>query len=76
MDGFLARSLSLFFLIWVALALVVMSIFWRLDFIEQGFGVSPDDGNGLIEALAVLVVSILIVAFALRIRKAKTRQGN
>jgi uncharacterized membrane protein len=76
MDRFLARSLSLFFLIWVALALVVMSIFWRLDFIEQHFGVSPDDGNGLIEALAVLVVCIMIVALALRMRTAKTRHGK
>jgi hypothetical protein len=68
--------MSLLFLCWVALALVVVSVFWRLDLIEQYFGVSPDNGDGSIEALSVLVVCILIVALALRIRTAKTRRGK
>jgi hypothetical protein len=76
MDRFLALCMSLHFLGWVALALVVMSVFWRLDFIEQYFGVSPDNGDGSIEALSVLVVCILIVALALRIRTSKTRHGK
>jgi hypothetical protein len=68
--------MSFLFLGGVALALVVMSVFWRLDIIERYFGVSPDNGDGSIEALSVLVVCILIVAFALRIRTAKTRHGK
>jgi hypothetical protein len=68
--------MSLLFLCWVALALVVVSVFWRLDLIERYFGVSPDNGDGSIEALSVLVVCILIVALALRIRTAKTRHGK
>ena len=76
MDRFLALCMSFHFLCWVALALVVTSVFWRLDFIEQYFGVSPDNGSGSIEALSVLVVCIFIVALALRIRTAKTRHGK
>jgi hypothetical protein len=68
--------MSLLFLCWVALALVGVSVFWRLDLIEQYFGVSPDNGDGSIEALSVLVVCISIVALALRIRTAKTRHGK
>ena len=76
MDRFLAHCMSFLFLCWVALALVVMSFFWRFDHIEQYFGVSPDNGDGSIEVLCVLVVCILIVALALRIRTAKTRHGK
>jgi hypothetical protein len=68
--------MSFLFLCWVALALVVMSVFWRLDLIERYLGVSPDNGDGSIEALSVLVVCILIVALALHIRTAKTRHGK
>jgi hypothetical protein len=35
-----------------------------LDFIERYFGVSPDNGNGSIEALLILLLSILIAAAA------------
>ena len=76
MDRFFTLCMSLLFLCWVALALVVVSVFWRLDLIERYFGVSPDNGDGSIEALSVLVVCILIVALALRIRTAKTRHGK
>ena len=76
MDRFFTLCMSLLFLCWVALALVVVSVFWRLDLIERYFSVSPDNGDGLIEALSVLVVCILIVALALRIRAAKTRHGK
>ena len=76
MDRFLALCMSFLFLGGVALALVVMSVFWRLDIIERYFGVSPDNGDGSIEALSVMVVCILIVALALRIRTAKTRHGK
>ena len=76
MDRFLSLSLSFLFLCWVALAMIVVSVFWRLDLIEQYFDVSPDNGDGSIEALSVLVVCILIVALALRIRTAKTRHGK
>jgi uncharacterized membrane protein len=76
MDRFLLLCMSFLFLGWVALALVVMSVFWRLDVIEQYFGVSPDNGDGSIEALSVMVVCIMIVALALRIRTAKTRHGK
>jgi hypothetical protein len=76
MDRFLALSMSLLFLCGVALALIVISVFWRLDLIEQYFGASPDNGDGSIEALSVLVVCILIVALALRIRTTKTRHGK
>ena len=76
MDRFLALCISSLFLCGVALALVVMSAFWSFAFIERYFGVSPDNGDGSIEALSVLVVCILIVAFALRIRTAKTRHGK
>ena len=76
MDRFLSLCMSFLFLGWVALALVVMSVFWRLDVIEQYFGVSPDNGDGSIEALSVMVVCIMIVALAWRIRTAKTRHGK
>ena len=76
MDRFLALCMSFLFLWSVALALVVISFFWRLDHIERYFDVSPDNGDGSIEALSVLVVCILIVALALRIRTAKTRHGK
>jgi len=40
-----------------------------LDFIERYFGVSPDNGNGSLEALLVVVLFILIAAVAVRIGK-------
>ena len=38
-----------------------------LDFIERYFGVSPDNGNGSLEALLVVVLFILIAAVAVRL---------
>jgi hypothetical protein len=78
MDRLLALCMSYLFLCWVALALVMVSVFWRLDIIEQYFGVSPDNGDGSIEALSVLVVCIMIVALALRILFARAggREGH
>jgi len=38
-----------------------------LDFIERYFGVSPDNGNGSLEALLVVVLFILIAAVAVRV---------
>lgn len=40
-----------------------------MDFIEQWFGVSPDGGDGSLEALwlAAIVVALLAVAFRKRI---------
>jgi hypothetical protein len=71
-DRLLALCVSVLFLCWVALALVAISVFWHLDFIERYIGVSPDNGDGSIEALSVLVVCALIVALAWRIRAAKS----
>ena len=41
-----------------------------MDFIEQWFGLSPDGGDGSLEALWVgaLVVAVVVVAFRHRIR--------
>ena len=52
-----------------------------MDFIEQWFGVSPDGGDGSLEALwiAAIIVAILAIAFRrrllgrLRARRASTR---
>jgi hypothetical protein len=74
MDRFLALCVSVVFLCWATLALVAMSVFWHLDFIERYLRVSPDNGNGSSEALSVLVVCILIVALTWRIRAAKSRR--
>jgi hypothetical protein len=37
-----------------------------MDFIEQWFGVSPDGGNGVWEALCFAAVCVGILAFACR----------
>jgi hypothetical protein len=41
-----------------------------MDFIEQWFGVSPDNGDGSLEVLwiAAIVVAVLAVVFRRRIR--------
>lgn len=41
----------------------------KMDFIESWFGLSPDNGDGSLEALWVgaLVVAVLVVAFRHRI---------
>lgn len=39
-----------------------------MDFIEQWFGVSPDGGNGSLEALWIAAIIIAIVAFTFRHR--------
>lgn len=40
-----------------------------MDFIEQWFGVSPDGGDGSLEALWIgaVVVAVLVIAFRRRI---------
>ena len=40
-----------------------------MDFIEQWFGVSPDNGDGSLEALWIgaIVVAVLVVTFRRRI---------
>jgi len=44
-----------------------------MDFIEQWFGISPDGGNGSLEALYIiaitLVVAALIVGFRRRVQR-------
>ncbi len=37
-----------------------------MDFIEQWFGVSPDNGDGSLEWLWVVAITIAVVAIALR----------
>jgi hypothetical protein len=44
-----------------------------LDFIERYFHVAPDNGDGAIEGLLVILLIILIVAIALRLMIAKNR---
>ena len=48
-----------------------------MDFIESWFGLSPDNGDGSLEALWVgaLVVAVLVVAFRHRIA-ARFFRGN
>ena len=37
-----------------------------MDFIEQWFGVSPDNGDGSLELLWVVAIALAILAIALR----------
>ena len=46
-----------------------------LDFIERYFGVSPDNGNGSLEALLVVVLFILIAAVAVRSGTARRKRA-
>ena len=45
-----------------------------MDFIEQIFHVSPDNGTGVLEATFLIVVLIIAIAFAvLRMRRLRLR---
>ncbi len=41
-----------------------------MDFIESWFGVSPDGGNGVSEALWVVAIAVVVVAIPYRRRLA------
>ena len=49
-----------------------------MDFIEQWFGISPDGGDGSLEALWVgaIVVVVLAIAFRKRILAGLARRGG
>ena len=49
-----------------------------MDFIEQWFGISPDGGDGSLEALWIgaIVVVVLAVAFRKRIVAGLSRKGS
>jgi hypothetical protein len=44
-----------------------------LDFIERYFGVAPDNGDGSIEYLLIMFLTILIVAITLSVIITKDR---
>ncbi len=46
-----------------------------LDFIDRYFGASPDNGNGSLEALLIVVLFILIAAVAVRFGIARRTQA-
>ncbi len=46
-----------------------------LDFIERYFSASPDNGNGSLEALLIVVLFILIAAVAVRLGTARRTQA-
>ena len=46
-----------------------------LDFIERYFGASPDNGNGSLEALLIVVLFILIAAVAVRSGTARRKRA-
>jgi len=39
-----------------------------MDFIEKWFGISPDGGDGSLEALYIAVVILVVVALVIRYR--------
>ena len=49
-----------------------------MDFIEQWFGISPDGGDGSLEALwlGAVVVVVLAIAFRKRIIKGFSRRNS
>jgi hypothetical protein len=42
-----------------------------VDFFERYLGISPDNGDGSLEALFVIILFMLIVVVALRVGKTK-----
>ena len=47
-----------------------------MDFIERSFGFAPDNGDGSVEWLLVLVPLTAIAAIAIRRRLAASRRDN
>jgi hypothetical protein len=48
-----------------------------MDFIEEWFGISPDGGNGTLEALwvAAVLLAVAVVAIVVR-RRLRARKGR
>jgi hypothetical protein len=46
-----------------------------MDFIERLFGISPDGGDGSIEALILLAITLIVMLVGWRRRKRTSRVG-